>query len=450
MAFARPEVPVSTATNPSSQLRRGVSSSLLFFFVIGDILGSGIYAMVGLVAGRAGGLAWLSFALAVLFAVLTAFSYAELVTKYPKAAGASLYVSKAFKSDFFSFLVTFCLLAAGLSAIGSLAQVFGGRYFQEFLQVPSLIVAAVFVLMIALINFRGITESMRANLAMSLLELSGLLIIIGIGIAVLVNGQADLSRPFQFSNTESPWTAVLGGATLAFFAVIGFENAANLAEEAHNPTRAFPRALLGGILLAGLLYVAVSFIAAMVVPIQTLAGSTGPLLEVVKAGPLPLPGWLFSLIALVAVTNTALAAHIMVSRVMYGMANEGVLPRVFSLLHPERRTPWVSIVFATVVVMVLMLTADLARLADTTVVFILMVFILVNVSLIKLRRDRVEHQHFQAPIIIPYLAIAACLLILSQQSLGTWLYAGAVALVGAALYVVNVSVRRRFDQKKIG
>ncbi len=265
-----------------------------------------------------------------------------------------------------------------------------------------------------------------------------------------MNGQADLSRPFQFSSTESSWTSVLGGATLAFFAVIGFENAANLAEEARNPTRAFPRALIGGILLAGLLYVAVSFVAAMVVPIQTLANSTGPLLEVVKAGPLPLPGWLFSLIALVAVTNTALAAHIMVSRVMYGMANEGVLPKVFSTLHAERRTPWVAIVFATVVVMLLMLTADLARLADTTVVFILIVFVLVNVSLIKLRRDRVEHQHFQAPIVIPYLAIVACLIILWQQSLGTWLYAGAIALIGVGLYVVNVAARKRFNQEKIG
>ncbi len=194
MAFARTEAVSPTVTKPSGELKRGISSLMLFFFVIGDILGSGIYAMVGLVAGRAGGMAWISFALAVLFALFTAFSYAELVTKYPKAAGASLYVNKAFKSDFFSFLVTFCLLAAGLSAIGSLAQVFGGRYFQEFLQVPSLIVAAVFVLVLALINFRGITESMRANMAMSLLELSGLLIIIGIGIAV-VSERTSRSKP---------------------------------------------------------------------------------------------------------------------------------------------------------------------------------------------------------------------------------------------------------------
>jgi basic amino acid/polyamine antiporter, APA family len=449
MAIAR-ETMTASLPNSSTELKRGVSSLLLFFFVVGDILGSGIYAMVGLVAGRAGGVAWISFAVAVLFALLTAFSYAELVTKYPKAAGASLYVNRAFKSEFFSFLVTFCLLAAGLSAIGSLAQVFGGRYFQEFLPAPTFIVAALFVIGLAAINFRGITESMRANLVMSLLELGGLLIIIVIGIAVFAGGQADLSRPFQFSNQEAPLSAILGGATLAFFAVIGFENAANLAEEARNPTRAFPRALLGGILLAGLLYVAVAFIAAMVVPIQTLAGSTGPLLEVVRAGPLPLPGWLFSLIALIAVTNTALAAHIMVSRVMYGMANEGVLPKVFSTVHPERRTPWIAIVVATVVVLLLMLTADVARLADTTVVFILMVFILVNVSLIKLRSDPVDHAHFRAPIFIPYLAIVACIIILSQQNMGTWLYAGAIALVGAALYFVNGAAKRRLESRGQG
>lgn len=432
-----------TETSPSTGLKRGITGSLLFFFVVGDILGSGIYAMVGLVTGEVGGAAWMSFGIAAAFALVTIFSYAELITKYPQAAGASLYVNRAFKNDILSFLVTFCLLAAGLSAVGSLAQVFGGRYFQEFLPAPTLIVAAIFVLGLALLNFRGISESIKANFVMSLLELSGLLLILLIGGIMLFSGQVDLSRPFEFTGDRSPVAALLAGATLAFFALIGFENAANVAEETKNPSRAYPRALFGGLITAGLLYMAVSFTASMVVPLDTLANSTGPLLEVVNAGPLPIPGWVFSFIALAAVTNTALLAHIMVSRVLYGMAKEGVVPGIFSKVHAKRQTPWVAIIFATAIILIMITTADLARLADTTVLFILIVFILVHLSLLRLRRDKVEHEHFKAPTFMPYLGIIAAVVLLSRQSGGTWLYAGVVGLIGLAVYLLNFWARRK-------
>jgi amino acid transporter len=428
----------------STGLKRSITGPLLFFFVLGDILGSGIYAMVGLVTGEVGGAAWMSFGIAAVFALLTIFSYAELITKYPQAAGASLYVNRAFKNDILSFLVTFCLLAAGLSAVGSLAQVFGGRYFQEFLPAPTILVAAIFVIALALLNFRGISESIKANFVMSLLELSGLLIILVIGAIMLFTGQVDLSRPFEFSGDRSPVAALLAGATLAFFALIGFENTANVAEETKNPSKAYPRALFGGLIAAGLLYMLVSFTASMVVPLDTLANSTGPLLEVVKAGPLPIPGWVFSFIALAAVTNTALLAHIMVSRVLYGIAKENIVPGIFAKVHSERQTPWVAIIFATAIILVMITTADLARLADTTVLFILIVFILVHLSLLRLRRDKVDHEHFKAPIMMPYLGIIAAVILLSRQSGGTWLYAGAIALIGLAVYLLNLWAKRRY------
>jgi basic amino acid/polyamine antiporter, APA family len=432
-----------------AQLKRGIGTTLLFFFVVGDILGSGIYAMVGQVAGAVGGAAWMSFGVAVLFALLTACSYAELVTKYPRAAGASLYVNRAFRNDALSFLVTFCLLAAGLAAVGALARVFGGRYFQEFVAAPQLLVAVLFVLALGLINFRGISESVWINTALSIIELVGLLIIVVIGGLVLASGQADLSRPFQISAEGSAPFAVIGGATLAFFALIGFENAVNVAEETRNPSRAYPLALFGGLALAGVLYIVVSFTAAMVVPIDVLAGSDGPLLEVVERGPLPIPGWAFSLIALVAVTNTALVAHIMVSRVLYGMAQEGVVPRVLATTHRGRQTPWVAILVTTLAALALVGTAGVGRLADTTVLFILIVFLLVHVSLLVLRRDTVEHAHFRAPTLIPYLAIAACIFLLTQQQPATWLYAGVILLVGVALYAVNRVAQRALKQNAL-
>ncbi len=430
------------------QLARRISTPLLFFFVVGDILGSGIYALVGVIAGEVGGAIWASFLIAIAFAFLIGFSYAELVTKYPKAAGASLYVNRAFNNRPLTFLVAFSLVAAGVSAAGALAQVFGGPYFQAFLNVPTLLVAALFIVALGLINFRGISESVRANTIMSLIELSGLAIILVIGAVVLFSGDADLTRPFEFREGVNPAIATLGGATLAFFALIGFENAVNVAEETHNPSRTYPRALFGGLLLASLLYLAVSFTASMVVPTEQLANSEGALLEVVRQGPIPVPERLFSLIALVAVSNTALVALIMASRVLYGMAREDVLPRVFARTHRARRTPWVAIVFTTLVALVLLTTADVGRLADTTVVFILIVFLLVNASVLVLRRDRVDHEHFTAPTVFPILGIVACLVLMVQISIndiGVYAYAGVLLVIGLVLYVVNNLLRRRLD-----
>jgi len=429
------------------QLKRGINTFLLFFFVVGDILGSGIYALVGQIAGEVGGAIWVSFAVAVLFALLTAFSYAELVTKYPQAAGASLYVNRAFKNDFLTFLVTFCILASGLSAVGVLATVFGGRYFQEFIAAPTPFVAVVFVLTLAAVNFRGITESVWLNTAMSFIELSGLALILVIGGLVVFGGQADFQRPFTFAQGQSVPAAALGGATLAFFALMGFENAVNVAEETQNPSKVYPRALLGGLVVAGLIYLAISFTASMVVPTNVLANSNGPLLEVVEIGAPWLPSWLFSFAALVAVTNTALVTLIMVSRVTYGMANEGIVPRVLGRTHHSRHTPWVAIMFTTLAALVLMFAAgnSVGTLADITVLFIQIVFVLVNASVLVLRRDRVEHEHFHAPTIIPILAIASCLVLLAQQTLANWIFAGQILLIGVVLYGVNYVARRRLD-----
>ncbi|HEY0773861.1 MAG TPA: APC family permease, partial [Nocardioidaceae bacterium] len=287
------------------RLKRSITGKLLFFYVLGDVLGSGIYALVGVMAAEVGGAFWTSFLVGITVALLTGFAYAELITKYPQAAGASLYVSKAFKNNFLTFVVTFCMLSASIAAAGALALVFGGDYFQSFVSLPQTWVAAGFIVILALLNFRGITESVWATVLMTIVEFAGLLIVLAVGAAVIGSGDADFSRPFEF-NPGNTGLVVLGGAAVAFFAMTGFENAANVAEETHKPNKVFPRALLGGMVVAGLLYLLVSFTAAMVAPTDKIAGSESALLEVVKAGPIPIPALLFSAIALVAVTNTTL------------------------------------------------------------------------------------------------------------------------------------------------
>ena len=435
-----------------------MSAPLLFFFVLGDVLGSGIYALIGLVAGEVGGAIWSSFMVAIVFALLTGLSYAELVTKYPRASGAAYYVNKAFGSRLLTFLVTFCLVAAGVSAAAALGTAFGGSYFQALFRgvfsMPTVAVAAAFVLVLSLINFRGISESVRANLAMSLVELGGLVLLLLVGAAVLFGGEANLSRPFQFGAQVSPVLATLGGATLAFFAVIGFENAANVAEETRDPSRIYPRALLGAILTAGLLYMAVAFTASMVVPTEQLAGSAdGALLEVVREGPLPISERVLAAIVLVAVTNTALVALIMSSRVLYGMAREGIVPRILARTHTSRRTPWVAIACVAAAALVLLFavgTDDVGTFADATVVFILVIFILVNASVLVLRRDRVEHEHFRTPTALPVLGILACVVLLatlSRTNPQVYVPCALALAVGQATYLVNAALKDRLDRR---
>ena len=204
---------------------------MLLFLVIGDVLGAGIYALVGEVAGKTGGAVWAPFLLALVLAMFTAFSYAELVTRFPGAAGAALYTNRAFRTPFFTFLVAFAVLASGLSSAATIARAFGGQYLSSFVELPVIGVGLVFLLLISLINLRGITESMRFNFGLTLIELGGLFLVITVGVAALANGLGEPARAVEFSPDTPVFLAILGGAGIAFFALLGFEDSVNLAEE---------------------------------------------------------------------------------------------------------------------------------------------------------------------------------------------------------------------------
>jgi amino acid transporter len=192
----------------------------------------------------------------------------------------------------------------------------------------------------------------------------------------------------------------------------------------------------------------VTFTVSMVVPTQQLANSSGPLLEVVEVGTLPIPVLLFAAIALFAVSNGALINLIMASRLLYGMADQDVMPSMFSRVHPRTRTPWVSIIFTVAIVVVLLfLGGGLEALASATVVLLLSVFVLVNAAAIVLRNERVEHEHFRAPIVIPILGIVVSLALLTQQELATFILVGILLLGGVVLYGVNVLVKRSLDRR---
>jgi len=424
-------------------LRRAITPRLLLLFIVGDILGGGIYALVGEVAGETGGAIWAAFALALVMAAFTAGSYAELVSKYPRAGGAGLYVHRAFGHPFLSFIVAFAVVVSGITSASALARGFGGDYLSVFVDVPVVLTAFVLLGLVAAVNLRGIEESVKLNVGFTVVEIVGLVLIVLIAAVALAGGDAEPSRAFEFKGEGSVLGATLAGAALAFYALIGFEDSVNVAEETREPHRTYPKALFGGLAIAGVLYLLVTIGASMVVPTGDLVGSSGPLLEVVKQGPLGIPEKLFAAIGLLALSNGALINMIMASRLLYGMAQEGVVPRPFARVLPGRRTPWLAIAFTSAIAAALVCTGDLGSLADTTVAVLVVVFAVVNVCVLVLRRETVEHEHFVVPSVLPVLGVLISIALLTQVASETYLRAGILLAVGVALWVVNWLVVRR-------
>ncbi|MEU9358134.1 APC family permease [Streptomyces sp. NPDC048301] len=434
--------PATSSGEPA--LKRAIGPKLLILFVIGDILGTGIYATTGKVAGKVGGALWLPFLIGFLVAILTAASYVELVGKYPKAAGAALYTQKAFRVPFLTFVVAFMVMCSGLSSASAAARAFGGDYLGEFTHaLPPTLVAILFILALAAINLRGVAESVKANVVLTLVELSGLVVILSIGAYAVLSGGGEPSRLTELETGGTGYallTGVLGATALGFFAFVGFEDSVNMAEETHDPARTFPRAIFIGVAVTGTIYVLVALVSSLLVDSRTLEGSSGPLLEVVKAGGVDFPPKLFALIALFAVTNSALINIMMASRLCYGMANERILPRAMGSVLAKRRTPWVGIVFVTVLAVGLVSTGEIEGLGDTTSFLLLCVFAVVNIAVLVLRKDRVEHRHFRAPTALPVLGAITSLILaspLADRAADVYIRAGILLLIGIGLWVVN-------------
>ena len=426
-----------------TRLKRGITGPLLFAFILGDVLGAGIYALMGVLAAEVGGMLWAPLLVALLLALLTAGSYAELVTKYPRAGGAAVFAERAFRSPLVSFLVGFCMLAAGVVSAAGLAIAFAGDYFTTFVDLPAPLVAIVFLAVVGALNARGIRESMGANLVMTLIELSGLVIVIVVVAMLLAGGGGDPGRVVELPADAALPTAVLGGAIIAYYSFVGFETSANVIEEVRDPRKSYPRALFASLITAGIVYVLVGLASATALPPEDLVESSGPLLDVVAAAGVGVPAWLFSLIALVAVANGALLTMIMASRLTYGMSEQGLLPSALGRVLPQRRTPWVAILTTTLIAMLLTLIGDLGLLAETVVLLLLFVFLSANVSVLVLRRDRVEHDHFRVWTVIPILGIASCILLLTQQSGTVWLFGAGLLVVGVVLFFATRWLRSR-------
>ena len=225
-----------------------------------------------MIAGEVGGAVWVPMVVALVLALLTAASYAELVTKYPRAGGSAVFAERAFRSPLVSFLVGYCMLAAGVTSAAGLSLAFAGDYLGVFLDVPAVPAALVFLALVALLNARGIQESVRANVVMTVVEVSGLVLVVVLGAVVLGRGDGDVGRVTEFPEGVSVVSGVFAAPLLAYYSFVGFETSANVAEEVRDVRRVYPRALFGALLVAGVVYLLVGLAASVVLPAGDLGG----------------------------------------------------------------------------------------------------------------------------------------------------------------------------------
>lgn len=402
---------------------------LLLLFIVGDILGTGVYALTGQVAAEVGGAAWLPFLVAFIVATLTAFSYLELVTKYPQAAGAALYVHKAFGVHFFTFIVAFAVMCSGITSASTASRAFAANLATgiewEASNTEIMLIALAFMALVMAVNLRGVSESVKANVVLTLVELSGLVIVILIGCYAIAGGDADFGRVVAFDTPDDKnvFLAVTTATSLAFFAMVGFEDSVNMAEECHEPHKIFPRMMLTGLGITGTIYILISICAVALVPVGTLAGSDTPLIEVVKAGAPDFPmDKILPFISMFAVANSALINMMMASRLLYGMSKQGVIPKSLSKVHAKNRTPWASILFTTALSFGLIAYVSnasddaIAVLGGTTALLLLGVFAIVNVAVLVLRHDRVDRPHFRTHTAIAVTGALSCLYLVTPLS----------------------------------
>ncbi len=396
-----------TATGgPDGELKRALSLPLIILYGVGTTVGAGIYVLVGEVAAIAGASAPFSFLVAAVLAGLSAFSFAELCGRYPKSAGEALYVQIAFRRTQLATAVGLLVITAG--AISAATVIRGSvGYLNEFFAVPTVPTLIGLTVLLGLIAAWGIVEATLVAAILTIVELGGLGLVIWVGGPTLVDLPAKLPAMIPDWGA-APAVAVVAGAVVAFFAFIGFEDMVNVAEEVRGAPRAMPIAIITTLFVTTVLYIVVTVIAVVALPLSELAGSDAPLARVLERGFAGAP-LIISAISIVAIANGALIQMVMASRVLYGLGRSGQLPAFLATVNHRTRTPLYATVLIVVVIAVLATTIPLGSLAKAASIAILVVFATVNLALvvIKRRADHREDTTFTVPLAVPLLGFLA-------------------------------------------
>jgi len=367
----------------NTTLKRSLSLPLITFFGLGNILGAGIYVLVGKVAGEAGYYAPLAFLVASIIAAISAFTYAELSARYPVSAGEAMYLHEGLNIRVLTIAVGLMITLAGMVSTSALAHGFAG-YLSVFIDVPHWLMMLVVILTLGFLAIWGINESVTVAAMLTLIEIVGLILIIVVGTDYLTEA-TQVARIANTSFGAIPWLGVFSGGFLAFYAYLGFEDMVNVAEEVKDPQKNMPRAVLLCVAISTVLYSGVSIVAVMIIEPQLLTLSVAPLADVYTAATGKAPV-LISVIGIFAVINGALIQMIMASRMLYGMASKGWLPGYLSVIHPKTRTPVHTTIIVMLIILFFALSMHLVALAQMTSYLVLTVFALVNLSLIKIKQ----------------------------------------------------------------
>ena len=406
-------------TPEGQALKRALSLPLVVLYGIGVTVGAGIYVLIGVTAGKAGVHAPFAFLLAAVVVALSAAAFAEMAGRLPVSAGEAAYVQEGFKSNIMSLGVGLMVIT---SAVVSSAAISIGAtgYILEFLSAPDTLIVVAVILLMGGVAAWGIMESVTFAGLFTIIEVAGLLVIVGAGILNDPGLMLRLPEIVPPLNDITPWLAVYGSGLLAFFAFVGFEDIVNLAEETRNPRKTLPWAIFLTLLLSTLIYVLVVSVAVLSVPIDKLAASQAPLAFVFNqiTG---MPSVAMTAVAIVATLNGVIVQIIMASRVLYGLSQQGRVPALFGRVNPVTHTPLVATGTVVGLILVLALFFPLQHLAEMTSRVVLTIFLLVNISLILIKRRGTPAPEgaFTVPLWVPVVGCASCLFVLGGGFLGS-------------------------------
>ena len=445
---------LSSKTDSPPTLQQTIGGWQVMFYGLGSMLGAGIYALIGRAADSLGNAVWLAFLVAMIAAMLTGLSYACVGSRYAKAGGAAYVTQHGLHKPLLSYVVGIAVMMSGLTSMATGSQAIAEQLEKALgFSIDIKFVAIGIVFLVGCVIYRGLRESMWLNVLCTVVEASGLLFIIAVGARYW--GSVNYLETAKDTVAGGPGSGitlalVMQGAVLTFFSFIGFEDILNVSEEVKNSRKNVPFGLIGAMILATLIYMAVAITAVSVVPWRELAASKTPLMDVAhKAAP-----WLGGIdrlylgITIFAIGNTALLNYIMGSRLLYGMSRQGLLPAILSRVHPKRHTPHIAVFVLFGIVTVLILSGGVKQMAESTVLLLLAVFTVVNIALVVLKRRPGEPKGgFEPPMFVPVLGALTCASLIYTRihsavtSADTSMHiapliAGGIIVISVLLYVV--------------
>jgi APA family basic amino acid/polyamine antiporter len=394
-----------------SKLNRTLGLPLVTLYGLGNILGAGIYVLVGKVAGFAGDSTTLAFLVAMVIATLTAFSYMELAGRYPVSASISVYLHKAFGRRWLSVLIGLVMVGGGIASAAALAQGFSG-YLNTFMSVPTIVASTGLLMVLGFVALKGIGESAKVASIFTAVEILGLLLVVWFGKSAI--STVEVSAIFKIDPAVGI-SGVISGAFLAFYAFIGFEDMVNVAEETKNPKKTMPLAILASLIISTVLYILVVIIATALVSPQELAASSAPLTTVFERSGAN-HQQILSVIGMTAAINGVIVQLIMGSRVLYGLATQGWITEKLAVVHNKNKTPTRATLLVLALMIIGTITLPLISLAQLTSLLVLSIFTLVNLSLAVIKRRGDAHSgYISVPRVLPYLGVLVCSMMIIYQ-----------------------------------